>query len=253
MDTYTELTAKIKDAELPTEIRKASLELLAASQELWPESQRRLKWLIWSQLQRVVNELIDPAAPVHAWEMSLDTLILEGEKLGESAANTILGAEQLRSLMRAYMGEYGSVSLEEITMQTVGIICDLSDTLRPPQNEMVAPNVYSLAQAHFNEFAWFRAIYAGKAPVGFLMIVDDDRTPRYFLWRLMIGNPYQGRGYGQEAIDRLVDYVRTRPGAKELGVSCMEGPGSPEEFYRKLGFVPTGEKIGEEIVLRLKL
>ena len=145
------------------------------------------------------------------------------------------------------------MSLQPITEETVRGICQLSDTLTEPRKGYVAPNAISLAQAHFNKYAWFRAIHAGKAPVGFMMILDDPDTPEYFLWRFMIATPYQGRGYGSQAIQRLVEYVKTRPGARELLVSCGEGEGSPKSFYLKQGFVLTGEIIDEEMMLRISL
>jgi len=39
----------------------------------------------------------------------------------------------------------------------------------------------------------------------------------------------------------------------ELLVSCGQGTGRPEGFYRACGFKPTGEQKGLEIVLRLEL
>ena len=60
-------------------------------------------------------------------------------------------------------------------------------------------------------------------------------------------------GVRQES-NRSVDRIcTTRPNAKQLGVSCGEGEASPTEFYEKLGFKRTGEKEGEEILLRLEL
>jgi diamine N-acetyltransferase len=149
------------------------------------------------------------------------------------------------------IGPESTVSFREITEETVVPICKLSDTLSEAQKKMVAPNAYSIAQAHFNKFAWFRAIYADDSPVGFIMLYDNLEKPEYYLWRLMIAGPYQGMGFGERAIELLVDYVRTRPGAKELKVSCGEGEASPEEFYTKLGFKRTGEMEGEEVVLSL--
>ncbi len=52
---------------------------------------------------------------------------------------------------------------------------------------------------------------------------------------------------------RQVEYVRSRPGAMELLVSCGEGEGSPKEFYLKQGFTPTGEVSDDETVLRMAL
>jgi diamine N-acetyltransferase len=69
----------------------------------------------------------------------------------------------------------------------------------------------------------------------------------------MVAEPYHGRGYGRQAIERLVEYVKTRPGAKELLVSYHKGEKSPEGFYLKLGFEPTGEMAGDEYVARLPL
>jgi len=161
--------------------------------------------------------------------------------------------EPVVTLMRERMGPYEEVTLREITEETVHGICMLSDTLTEPQKYYVAPNAISLAQALFSSHAWYRAIYAGPAPVGFLMLYDNPDEPEYFLWRLMIAESYQGRGYGRQAIERLVEYVKTRPGAKELLVSYHEGDKSPKGFYLKLGFEPTGEMVGDEFVARLPL
>ena len=145
------------------------------------------------------------------------------------------------------------VSLREITAETVVTICKLSDTLSPAHRRMVAPNGQSIAQAYFEPKAWFRAIYADETPVGFIMLYDDPDEPDYFLWRFMLAAPYQGRGFGRQAIALLLDYVRTRPGARELLTSCGEGEGSPEGFYTRLGFQRTGEVEGDEVVLQLPL
>jgi diamine N-acetyltransferase len=145
------------------------------------------------------------------------------------------------------------VSLREITSETVVQICKLSDTLSEQQQKMVAPNAISIAQAHFSDKAWFRAIYADEMAVGFIMLYDDSENPEYFLWRLMIAGPYQGKGYGRKATELLVEYVKTRPGARELSTSYVPIEGGPEGFYRKMGFEPTGEVDDGEIVVRLTL
>lgn len=114
----------------------------------------------------------------------------------------------------------------------------------PHQKKFVAPNAVSIAQAYFEpETSWFRAIYAGETPVGFLMLSDDTSKPEYFLSRLMIDACYQKFGFAWQAMLLLFDYVRTRPGAKEILVSCVPGDGSPQGFYESLGFTLTGEVV----------
>jgi len=137
-------------------------------------------------------------------------------------------------------------------------ICELSATLSPAHRRMVADNVRSIAEAHFSESAWMRAIYAGATLVGFIMThtgpdADDGiDCPGVFLWRLMIAGPHQGKGYGRRAVEKLTRHLQAM-GVSELFASCGQGEGSPEGFYRRLGFRPTGEHYGDEIELALPL
>lgn len=148
------------------------------------------------------------------------------------------------------------VHFMHITATTLNQICDLSKTLSPVQRHMVADNVVSIAEAHFSESAWFRAIYADDTPVGFIMThtgsdyEDGIDCPGYFLWRFMIAGPYQGKGYGKRALEKLIQHLKAM-GIPLLYTSCEQGEGSPEGFYRKLGFTPTGEYYGDEIELVL--
>jgi diamine N-acetyltransferase len=151
------------------------------------------------------------------------------------------------------VGPGSKVTLREITGDTVRAICRLSDTLSEAQSKMVAPNAVSIAQAYFEKYAWFRAIYADDTPVGFLMLYDNPDKPEYYLWRMMIADQYQGMGFGKEAMFELIEYVKTRPNATVLETSCVPWKGGPEDFYLKLGFKNTGEWDDVEMILRLPL
>lgn len=143
------------------------------------------------------------------------------------------------------------VSLRELTAETVREAVGLD--LLPGQEGFVAPNAVSISEAYFEPRAWFRAVYAGKDMVGFVMLFDDPDQPRYYLWRMMIAGPHQRLGYGRKALDLVVDYVRSRPGASELLVSYVPGEGGPQHFYEEYGFEPTGEIHDGEVVMRLVL
>ena len=69
----------------------------------------------------------------------------------------------------------------------------------------------------------------------------------------MVAGPHQGKGYGRRAVEQLIEYVKTRPGAEGLLTSHVPIEGSPEGFYRKLGFERTGEEDGGEVLMRLGL
>ena len=148
-----------------------------------------------------------------------------------------------------------SVTLREINADTVRAICDLRVT--DEQQRFVAPNAVSIAQAYFTEQAWFRAVYSGDEPVGFVMLYLDDDAPEYFVWRFMIDQHHQGRGYGTAAMRLVIDHVRriAKSNAEntELLISFVPAPGSPQEFYESLGFELTGEENAGELVMRLLL
>ena len=106
---------------------------------------------------------------------------------------------------------------------------------------------------------WYRAVYVDDAPVGFVMLSWDvvPQPPRiigpWFLWKLLIDERHQHRGYGSEVVTLVAQVVRDN-GGTELLTSCVQAADGPEAFYRRLGFKPTGDSDENgEIILALKL
>lgn len=140
------------------------------------------------------------------------------------------------------------VTLELITAETVRAITDLSVT--PAQQAFVASNAVSIAEAHFNPGGWFRAVYAARFPVGFVMLFDptvpgaiatDPVEPTdMVLWRLMIDHRYQRQGFGRLTLDAVRCHIAALGGFRRLLSSFVPGPDGPERFYQSYGFVKTG-------------
>jgi diamine N-acetyltransferase len=122
----------------------------------------------------------------------------------------------------------------------------------PSQEDFVAPNVYSLAEA-FLEPSWTPlAIYADERIVGFALFGRDDQTGRWWIMRYMIDAAHQGKGYGTAALPMLIDLMVARHGCQEIFLGYDLGNDVAERLYSRVGFVPTGEE-AEEIVARLDL
>jgi len=85
------------------------------------------------------------------------------------------------------------------------------------------------------------------------MLEDKPEEAEYYLWRFMIDARYQSMGFGRRSLLLLIDRVKTRPNATELLTSVVQGEGSPQGFYEKLGFKLTGEYEEEEAIMRLIL
>jgi GNAT superfamily N-acetyltransferase len=131
----------------------------------------------------------------------------------------------------------------------------------PGQEQFVSSVAGSLAEAEEYRHAnpWYRAVYDGDEPVGFVMLSWNvqPQPPEilgpWFLWKLLVDERHQGRGYGREIVSKVVELVRAE-GATELLTSYVPEPGGPAGFYERLGFVPTGEVDPDgEIVMRLAL
>ena len=124
-----------------------------------------------------------------------------------------------------------------------------------------APNDYSLEQAEECNaecpgVARPFAIYAADKLVGFCMFVfdpdDDEEDDRYWLWRFMIDKNEQGKGYGQAALAKIVQYFRDN-GADRLLLSREPENECGVHIYHKAGFVETGEIDDGEAVMKLML
>lgn len=103
--------------------------------------------------------------------------------------------------------------------------------------------------------ALYWAIYAEETPVGFVMIADEVGSPDYiahYLWKLLIDERYQRRGFGTATLDLIVEYFRNR-GVGTMWTSAGQGEGSPVTFYERYGFKRTGDSHGNEILLRLEI
>jgi diamine N-acetyltransferase len=141
------------------------------------------------------------------------------------------------------------VELREITRDSLSAVLALG--VAPAQQEYVAPNARSVAEAHFEPRAWFRAVYADDEPVGFVMVYRDPPKD-FWVWRFMIDAAHQGKGYGRRALELIVEEARD-DGAHEVRLSYHSGEHSPHAFYTRLGFVETGEVVDGEIGMRLVL
>jgi diamine N-acetyltransferase len=145
------------------------------------------------------------------------------------------------------------VTLRDVTRENLDDILDLK--VRSEQEKFVSSNAASIAEAHFYpETIWFQAIYADETPVGFVLVEDDPVKSLYAVWRFMIDARFQGNGFGKRALRLTIEYMKTRSRAKLLLTHCVPGEGSPEEFYKKMGFASTGEIAeDEEIIMQYEL
>ena len=124
------------------------------------------------------------------------------------------------------------------------------------QENFVASNIYSLAQAWvFYETAYPFAIYANdtNTMVGFIMMGFYKPKGIYNIWRFMIDERFQGKGYGREAILLAIKYLKEKYNVQEIFLSFEPDNVVAEKLYSSVGFQRTGEVEDGEIVMCLNL
>ena len=123
------------------------------------------------------------------------------------------------------------------------------------QSEYIASNESSLEAAEeYSDVARPFMIYSDGIAVGFTMFAFEpdyeDPDDRYWLWRFMIDEKYQGQGYGKEALKHIISYFKEN-GAGNIRLSTKESNVNAIHLYQSFGFAPNGDVNDGEIVFEL--
>ena len=186
-----------------------------------------------------------------------ESITRKKDKETEIKSKNILELKEVNNMLR----------IEKINGKNVWEILKLR--VSESQKEFVAANDVSIIEAYTtvtaNGFAFPFGIYDDKTPVGFMMIgydsadywedAPDIARGNYSLWRLMIDENYQKKGFGREAVGLGLDFIKSFPCGKSEYCWLSYEPENKvaRQLYRSFGFVETGDIVGGEIIAVLKL
>ena len=154
-----------------------------------------------------------------------------------------------------------ALSIQPVTKQNWQTLTKLK--VREDQNHFVAPNVYSIAESqfgfdeqdgsHWEMFPY--GIYDGETLVGFLMYGCNFSHLEFqaFITRLMVDENHQGKGYGKFGMQKMLKIFWADDRIRSVGI-CYEPENEvARKLYASLGFVETGEMLGDEALAVLRL
>ena len=128
--------------------------------------------------------------------------------------------------------------------------------LGPGQDIFVSHPIRSLAQAYVyrNQCQPF-GIYEGETMVGYVLVLYDYDIPEYDIWHMMIDQAKQRRGDGSAALDRVLEYIQTRPfgPSGRVSLTCNRDNAPAMNLYKRKGFAETGAADEDEMELSLTL
>ncbi|MDO4459715.1 MAG: GNAT family N-acetyltransferase [Clostridia bacterium] len=147
-----------------------------------------------------------------------------------------------------------SVNLRPITEDN--FIDAFNLKLAEGQEKHVSHPIRSLAQAYVyrNQCQPF-GIYSDDTMVGYVMVIYDYDIPEYDIWHMMIDESEQGKGYGTQSLDKVLEYIRTKPfgESKKVTLTCNRDNHTAMGIYQRKGFNLTGNEDEDEVELSLIL
>lgn len=135
-------------------------------------------------------------------------------------------------------------------------------SVRPDQLDLVSSNAKTLAQAAYETGSHLWGLWDDETLVGLMAMIhpgeypwDDyqfhepgDNARCAYLWRLMIGASFQGKGYGSAAL--AMAFAQTQAwGYARLTAHVSDVLHSNLGFYQSHGFYSTGKIEDSELVI----
>ncbi|MCL2575981.1 MAG: GNAT family N-acetyltransferase [Defluviitaleaceae bacterium] len=162
------------------------------------------------------------------------------------------------------------IELRKVTHDNFDDILKLK--LPKEQERFVAPNIFTLAEAYKDLInndkpPMVFAINKDDEVIGLCAMefndIDDDEilyekfgdTTTYNFFRFMIDEKHQRKGYGKQALEKIIDFLKTQPQGKACSITVCYEPDNEvaKKMYFALGFEETECEENGEMIARLAL
>lgn len=131
------------------------------------------------------------------------------------------------------------VELREITKDNLNAVLDLK--VSEYQKDFVSSTAYSLAQAYvYGKNAYPFAVYSENIPIGFVMLGFYQEKNQYTLWKFLIDEKYQNKGYGKEALRLAINFLKAKYKVKSVFAGVSPQNTVARALYKSFGFKETG-------------
>ncbi|QTD42984.1 N-acetyltransferase [Sporosarcina sp. Te-1] len=114
----------------------------------------------------------------------------------------------------------------------------ISLRVRDDQVKFVASNAVSLAQLNFLDHFHAKGIFADDEMVGFTLFGIDEEDHEYWMYRMMIDQKHQGKGYGKQAVQLVIEDIRKMKEERHQTITLSYEPENEtaKRLYEQMGF-----------------
>jgi diamine N-acetyltransferase len=103
------------------------------------------------------------------------------------------------------------------------------------QEDFISTNLYTIAQSKFEKEIKLLGIFKDEVMIGFAAyILDKDGDMN--LYKLMMDEQYQGKGYGKEALKLLMELIKIEAIKNEIWLSLHPDNKAAIKLYSDYGF-----------------
>lgn len=131
------------------------------------------------------------------------------------------------------------VEFKEITEENFEKVLKLKISDEQDKKRFVAPNVRSLADAYLYRNAGdvfpFAVEDEGEV-VGFILLDEDVEEKEYMIWRMMVDERFQGRGYGKAIVKKVIEQFEADKRFDVLIADYVVGNEPMKQLLEKMGF-----------------
>lgn len=131
------------------------------------------------------------------------------------------------------------VEFKEISEDNFEKVLKLKISDEQDEKRFVAPNVRSLADAYLYRNAGDVFPYAVEDEgevVGFILLDEDVEEKEYMIWRMMVDERFQGRGYGKAIVRKVIEQFETDERFDVLIADYVVGNEPMKQLLESLGF-----------------
>jgi diamine N-acetyltransferase len=144
-----------------------------------------------------------------------------------------------------------NIEIKEITVENWVDAVKLK--VREDQENFVASNAISIAQSKFHPFLECHGFYANDEMVGFSATGRNPQDDEIWIARFMIGEQFQGMGYGKKGSNKLIEFLKDKHGCTEIFLDVSPENKAAIRMYESVGFKDTGRIQGQSKVYKIKL
>ncbi|MBS4172168.1 GNAT family N-acetyltransferase [Bacillus sp. FJAT-49736] len=144
-----------------------------------------------------------------------------------------------------------NIEIKPITQKNIRECAKLE--VSEDQKQFVARNLATIAWAYVDPQFTPYAICDGETVVGVAAveyIPDNEDYDRHWVPRFMIGEQFQGKGYGKQGMLKVIEMItKQHSSCQRVRLSVVPENQGAINFYKNIGFMETDETLEDENVM----